>query len=204
MKKIITFMLIFTTSLCILCGCKVNAMPVPEYPLDTDTIDKELKIWGLTCTIEADELSMIEGERSLYNINDAESGKFVFGVLSGQKDEERVLFISFLPFYSDEAVPSQECEMAIAFATRLFGGFESEHQVYDKFIQDYDTVNTKKEQFETSIKSTQPKREGESYWESDIGNITCRIVLEQPKLSEPQEYLNTIIFATDWDTFYSE
>ena len=206
MRKILTGILVLAITLIIFFVFKKQTLAVPEYPLDADTIGEALQEWGLSYTIQEDDLRELgtQQEQSLFSLYSIENGKFVAGISSGYKNGERILFISFPAFNYTNAISSKECEDTIVFATNLFGGFKSSHQVYDNFVQDYDTVNTKKVQYEISDKSLYPMREAESHWESNIGGTTCRITLEQPTLSEPQEYLRVIIFASDWDTFFSE
>lgn len=202
MKKILILLLTLSMGAAILCACKKQTMPVPEYPLDADSIDAALQEWGIVCTMQEDD-STRQGV-SLYNMQSAENGHFIFGVLSAQKDGERLLSIAFPLSYLYNSIPAEECENAIAFATLLFGGFESTHQVYENFIQEYDTVNTEREENEFFGSNARVRVQEVSRWESIIGGTTCRIVLEHPTLSEPQEYLTDIIFASDWDTFFPE
>lgn len=205
MKKILTYMLLLSIGLAIFYGCKKQTLPVPQYPLDSDTISVALEEWGLSCTIEEDDWVRKEWQgQSLYNLYSTDNGEFAAGISSRQKDGERLLFISFPPFYYTNAISAKEHENAIAFATLLFGGFKDQQQVYNMFTREYDRKNTERKQYEVSGRSLTPMREGESCWERKIGGTTCRITLVQPTLSEPEEYLSVIMFASDWDTFYSE
>lgn len=205
MKKILICILVLILGLAILYKCKKQTLPVPQYPLDSDTIVAALQEWGLSYTIEEDDWVRKERQgQSLYNLYSAENGEFVAGISSSQKDGERLLFISFPPFYFTNPISVKEYENAIAFATLLYGGFQDQQQVYKKFTREYDRKNTEKKQYEVSSRSLTPTREGESRWERKIGATTCQITLEQPTLSEPEEYLKVIMFVSDWDTFYSE
>lgn len=205
MKKTLILILALGMCCCILFACKTETLPMPDYPLDADTIDNEFKVWGHACTIQEDEsVNKTRPEQTFYSLFSVENGELVAAVSSGHKDGERVLVVSFTSCFSTNAIPAQQSEGAFALATRLFGGFESEQQVYDSFIQEYDTVNTEKKQRESSIYNRIPMREGESTWRSNVGGTDCRIIFEQPKLDEPQEYLVYMVFASDWDTFFSE
>ncbi|MDL2218490.1 hypothetical protein LJC27_07500 [Christensenellaceae bacterium OttesenSCG-928-M15] len=175
-------------------------LPVPDYLLSADAMEDALLEWGVACTIEP-----IEGTqqgRTAYGLYNAEDGGLVAGIASNHLEGERALLISLPSFFSANAIPLEECAGAIAFATRLFGGFENEHQVYDSFIKDYNTVNTQRKQYDVPTGSTTHACEGTSRWESDIGGVICEITLEQPVLSEPQEYVTGIAFATNWKVFH--
>lgn len=202
-KKAAALLTVFNISLYMLCACKTEILPVPEYPLEADTIFEALQEWGVLCRVEEDVwVRETRPGQLFYSLYSVENGELIGSVSSGEKDGERVLFISFPPYLSTNALPLQECDGAVIFATRLFGGFKSAHQVYDSFVQEYDTVNTERVQFAVSVRSSMPAREGESKWETSIEGTACRINLEQPKLSEPQEYVLEIVLASDWDTFF--
>ena len=200
------FIQIFALSIClsILCACNKDALPVPDYPLDAATVEEAVQQWGLSCIIQEDEqIRDMRPEQTLYVLYSVENTNFMIaGISSGQQDGERALFISFAPFYSYTAIPAEECESAIVFATRLFGGFRSSHQVYDRFMREYGKVNTERVQYESSRISSIPTREGSSYWESNFDGMICKIELAQPSLKEPQEYLSGITIISDWNTFY--
>lgn len=204
MKKYISYLLAVTIYLGLLSGCKKQTLPVPEYPLKSDTIAEALQEWGLSCIIEEDKAAteILKGQ-SLYNIYDTETGVFVAGVSSNYKDGERIIYITFPSFYMDNTIGSQDYENAITFATLMFGGFQSKEQVYNKFNKEYDKKNTIRGQSENGVTSSY-SHEGASRWERLIDGNTCQITLVQPKLSETQEYIETILFASDWNTFHSE
>lgn len=207
MKKILTAIIVLSIGIGIgilLLG-KKQTLPVPEYPLNADSINIALQEWGLSCTQQEDDwVREARPEQSLFGFYSTENEKFVVSVSSGEKDGERILFVTFPPFNTDNTISATECKKAIVFATSLFGGFESKHQVYNNFISEYDTVNTERVKYEAASRGVTPMREGGSRWESNIGGIFCRIDLVQPILSEPQEYLSVISFSTNWDTFYPE
>ena len=206
MKRFLNVILAFSLGSSILYGCIKESLPVPEYPLDAHAIEEALEEWGLSCIVQEDNLAReMSTELSQYGLYSTENSEFVIvGISSSQKDGERALYLSFTRSYSPGAIPMEECENAIIFATRLFGGFESTHQVYERFIREYDKVNTEKLEYEVSVRSSIPMSEGESHWKSNIDGTICQIRLERPTLSEPQEYLSSIALISDWDTFYPE
>lgn len=206
MKRFLNVILVFILGSSILYGCAKESLPVPEYPLDADAIEEALEEWDVSLTIQEDaHVREIRPGQSMYGLSSAENSNFmVAGVSSGEKDGERALFISFPTFYSPNSIPAEACENIIVFATRLFGGFESTHQVYNRFIREYDKVNTEKIEYEVSVRSSIPMSEGASHWESNVNGTICQIRLVQPTLSEQQEYLSSIALISDWDTFYPD
>lgn len=206
MRKIATMIAAVCMSLCLLCACSSagEPAPLPQYPLDAGTIEKCVGEWGVSGTVQEDEqVREKQPDQSMYEIVSAGNGKLVAGVSSGQKDGARMLVVSFPPFYHDNAVPAEQSEAALAFASCLFGGFESTHQVYDSFIKEYGTVNTEKEQFKIPTLSRTPQffREMEATWTGEVGGVDCEIQMEQPRLDDPQEYIRSIAFYTDRDAF---
>lgn len=189
----------------ILAAYPKQALPIPQYPLDADTIIEAMQEMNLSYDLEEDKTTYhLRSEQTLFGMYNDIGDKFVAGISSGQKDGERILYISFPRFYSSNAILREDCKDAIIFATCLFGGFSNLQKVYDVFAREYGTKNTVRNQYEVSLenKSPSPIREGGSCWETTIDNITCRITFEQPKLSESEEYLSMITFFTDWETFH--
>lgn len=204
MKKYISYLLAVTICLALLLGCKKQTLPIPEYPLQSDTIAEALEEWGLSCTIEEDEeAAKIRKGQSLYGLYDTETGEFVAGVSSNYKDGERIIYITFPSFYIANTIGSDDYENAIIFATLMFGGFQRKEQVYNKFNKEYDKKNTIRKEKDSDDVS-QYSAEGVSRWETLIDGNTCRITLDQPKLSETQEYIRTIAIASDWSSFHEE
>lgn len=189
----------------ILVACQKQVLPIPEYPLTAAAVTEAMQELNFSYDLEEDDtVHQLRPTQSLFNLFNDNGDQFVAGISCGQKDGERILYISFPRFYSANPVERDDCKDAILFATRLFGGFDSPEKVYDTFIREYDTKNTVRNQYEISTerKSPTPIREGGSCWETTINDITCRITFEQPKLDEPKEYLSMITFVTDWETFH--
>jgi hypothetical protein len=86
-----------------------------------------------------------------------------------------------------QSLPEDEWERIIVFATLLYGGFESKHQVYDSFTNDYDTKNT--------VTVPRVKIEGEvSTWQSEINGIYCLVRIDRSNFNLSQSHLNTVRF----------
>lgn len=196
MKRYLRSLFILIVSLCAIYGCEKQSLPMPDYPLDATTITVALKEAELSWSITEEE-TWSEG-RTVYTINDKDGNLVVF-LLSGTQNKRRLLDVSFMP-YSDNpsitrSIPEEEWEKAIVFATLLYGGFEGKHQVYDSFINDYDTEDIVASQQEKIERHKKTMDNGEVHiWESKINDIYCIVRIEQPNINLPQKYLNTIRF----------
>lgn len=197
MKKWLTFLCIWIFGICNLVACN-KVLPLVEYPLDMQTVEEISKEWG-EYIIEEDS-ALREGQ-TLYNLYDLESKKFVCAINSSMLDGERVLVVGFVPFAFTNAILEDEYEEALAFITKLYGGFESTSQVYDKFKKDYIAGNIEKQVHETSIYRTEPQLEETIIWESDVRGTTCRIELEQYDSIE-EKYLTYVVYTSNWETFF--
>lgn len=201
MKKYLCSLFFFIISLSVVYGCEKQVLPMPVYPLDAATVTEALKEAELSWMITEEE-PWPEGQ-IVYTLHD-EDDKLVAFILSGILNERRLLDVSFMP-YSDnptitQFMPEEEWEKAIIFATLLYGGFESKHQVYDCFTNDHGEKNT------VTVPREKIVGNGEvSTWQSEINGIYCLVRIECPYVSMPQRYLNTIRFDnTDGDAFNFE
>lgn len=197
-KRYLFSLLVIIISLSAVYGCKKQVLPMHEYPLDIDMISAALEEAELPWAIVGDELLM-EG-RIVYTLHD-EAGSLVAFILTSIHNERRFLDASFMP-YSDNptitrALPEAEWEKAIAFATLLYGGFDSKYQVYNSFTNDFDTKNTdtvspvRTEGKDRRIVMNNMKI---STWKDEINGINCTVKIEQPNINLPQGYLNTVRF----------
>ena len=202
MKKIVLVMLLISLFFCTSCKNERQFLPSMDFPLSEDVLLEAMQNMSLLYVIQED-IEAMQGQ-SRFSLYSVENGELIAGIVSGSKNGERFLSFTFMPFYSGNAISLEESEDMISFATVLFGGFETVDEVYEKFVLDYSVKNTQSEQYEISAEDFPPQGEGASRWEDSIGDITCRIVLEQPLLSESQEFLRIVIFTSDWNTFFSE
>ena len=129
-------------------------------------------------------------------------------VLSVKLDERRILEVSCMPHYDNatitQSLPKEEWERVAALATCLYGGFESEHQVYDLFTKEYGMKNTVIKAYEKIMGGTMGNEEV-AWWEREINGINCQMVIERPYASMPQWYLGAIRFDNaDADTLRAE
>lgn len=196
-------MLVLIIALGLFFGCEKQTLTMPEYPLNSTTIDKALKGAGLSWTIIGSEHSPFVGQtlegQTVYTLN--KNGKIVATISSSIKDGERFLHIGFSSYHNNEySLPEEEWEKAIVFATLLYGGFDSTHQVYNQFTKEYGKKNTVKEPRERIMGGTLGHEEM-SKWETEINGINCKVILNKPYRSMPQEYLGLIRITSDVDTF---
>lgn len=174
-----------------------NILTVPNYPLDINIIKSALEDSGLSWTVEEQE-PVVEGQ-TIYNLS--KDDEFIGGVISGLKDGETFLNVSaFLYYNNGYSLPKSEWEKFIIFATILNGGFKNEHQIYDVFSKEYNTVNTTR--FSSKdLPRTQNSIDESSLWESKINDYYIQITLAKPDINYSEEYLNMIIISTNLDTF---
>lgn len=203
MKKYIFLIVVLIIGLVSFGIWKKQTLTMPEYPLDSTTIDKALKEADLSWTIIAEEDSSFVGEtfegQTVYTLN--KNGEVVAAISSAIKGGERYLHISFSSYHNNEySLPKEEWEKAMVFATLLYGGFDNSHQVYNEFTNDYDMKNTVKEPRERIMGGSLGYEEM-STWENEINGVNCQVVLNRPYLSMPQEYLGLIRITSDVDTF---
>lgn len=180
----------------LLCGCSKQTHPVPGYPLEASAVESALKDAGLPWTI-AEEKNWREDQAS-FILHD-ENGRFIATVSSIGNREERFLQISFNPPAHDQyglsiSFPEEECEGAIVFGTILFGGFESQNQVYKDFRDNYDAKKIVYELGEPPEGVTFPYKE-KTEWNSGYNGIHYNIALGRPALDSPQSYLSYLSFS---------
>lgn len=153
-------------------------LQVPEYPLDIKTVSEALEERTISCKVE--EMGQIPGETEDYKVTGytlkaKEDNKLLAEMTSFLRGEDRGYTLSLNSFDADVRLCETECKDAIVLSTILFGGFENDHQVYDEFIQNFDS-------------------EKESSWECEIGGIECSINFSKPNSQE--EYTMVLTFGT--------
>lgn len=190
MRRMIALLIIM--QILAVCGCQKQMLGIPQYPLNYDVVDEIQKEYNLSFSIvQDDQIAKIRPERTSYNFYN-EKGEHYGSVASEERNNARGIFLS-LPQDGDvsKGTPVNGSENFIAFATKLFGGFESDKQVYKEFINAY-----KKQ---TLIDTEQ----GYSYWETEIWDIYCKITIWDDSTTETSNvYLRTIEFVSDRDVFY--
>lgn len=203
MKKYLCGICVFIIGLSVLCGCAAQTLPVPSYPLDAATVTAALEDAGLPWIIAKEE-SWLE-DHTVYTLHD-QNGKMVAAVSSAMRNEQRLLYITFMPYDGKitRTMPEDEWENAIVFATILYGGFKNAHQVYDHFTNDYDTKNTVKAKSERT-KDDIMGYEEVSRWADEINDVDCFVGIGQPYLNMPEKHLIRIEFpGISNDSFTSE
>ena len=166
-----------------LSGCQKERLPVPEYPLSTESFSAILEECNMSHTIVAEEPISTDGiERQSFALYEKPEDTFAYaGVASQAKGEERALGCTFITLDMDSEIIEEECKQAIVVATRLCGGFKTETQAYDKFMKTFEP------------------EEGLT-WETEIDGIYCRIKFTEMK-EHSMKYVLNVRFTTDIDTF---
>lgn len=195
MRKILLLILLFCLSI-VLFSCKKEVMPIPNFPLDKETIADALNQWDFAYILEEETENPhnLIGFSQFY-INDPDNQTNILGLNSSVKGADRIVNASFIAF--NNTIQGEDIEKAIVFMTRLFGGFNNDHTVYDQFVKEYNHKNT-------TIKETSNfsgKIKSRSMWESQVQGMTVQIQLEQPSEEGLPEYLLTISISTNRDVF---
>lgn len=205
MKKSLASIFILTILISSLCGCKKETLTVPAYPLDKTTVKAAVKEVGLDDWILTDEDSQSTdvGEYTQYSFRDSEN-RLICSISNIINEYGRRLNFTFAPPSSEAhtlqlAIPQEDHEKVIRLAVILFGGFESEDQLY----KNYQKTQDKK----TTIISTnnEPYDEekhvnlGKIYqWRNKIDGLFCEIRLIQwDKSSDISEMYTMSIYNSD-------
>ena len=158
-KKYISLLFYLLSVICIVCvsgGCRIQRLVVPKYPLQKEDVEESLKEYDISCIVE--EHSPTEESLS-FSLRNEEDKALYAGIRSQQLEQGRTLGVTFLSFDSETDISEEECKKVILMATRLFGGFRNDQQVYKKF--------NKECQVEKDIR-----------WKKEIEGIECEVKME--------------------------
>ncbi len=116
-----------------------------EYPLEKQDIADVIVECGFAernWTINQNDTVRFEGEESasFTILSEHQHIRFghVMGILSRKLGEERTLGLNIDSLDENVAILREECEEAIIFGTRLFGGYSSETRVAEAFMKEFD------------------------------------------------------------------
>ena len=182
MKKLLAFVLamVFVLSL-VGCSKQLKAeeppknLPVPEYPLNRETIETAMEKIGLPESLVVEEAipHQAEGAKSTLFIlqhPDEEifdgmcmeiiSHKYADSDIPGL-DNCIILGIGISSIDQNEAYTREEVEQAIRFATYLFWQDESDTRIYDIFIKEFDSFIENEEHYRKTHGASSPVIEDE-------------------------------------------
>ena len=205
MKKTVLFVLMLVSVAFISVGCSktveevktIDPLPVNDFPASLQTVQEALNDAGLDWTVVAEE-DMGAGRIS-FTVADKDS-KITAFVLTGAKDDRKLLDISvgatdnkdnkkYRPVYEEE------WEKVITFGTLLYGGFNGEKEVYDKFIAEYPDKNVE-------LGTTQKMSGGDSdatgniirLWKGEVNDIFVTVRTNQPDPDKEEYFLYPVRF----------
>ncbi len=161
MKKCLLGILVLVASvMCMACAKEKAALPVNEFPASAEAIKGALESSELDWVIALEE-DWGQGQY-VYTLDDNE-GKQVAFVLTGALESRKLMDISFSLGNSQNVRRSYEedWEKVFKFASYLFGGFDSENQLYDGFMKDY---NNGDESFK---------------WQEEVNGLFCTVKAEK-------------------------
>ena len=182
MKKLLAFVLamVFVLSL-VGCSKQLKAeeppknLPVPEYPLNRETIETAMEKIGLPESLVVEEAipHQAEGAKSTLFIlrhPDSEifdgtcmeiiSHKYGDSDITGL-DNCIILGIGISSIDKSEEYTREEVEQAIRFATYLFWQDESDTRIYDIFIKEFDSFIENEEHYRKAHGASSPHIEDE-------------------------------------------
>lgn len=157
-------MLISVIGIC--CGCEKQELLIPQYPLETDTIEAALNDVGLTWII-TNRAEWGEG-RVLYELCNTEK-KGIATISSVRDGSTRTLQLNFFSSTEiDSPLPETDWEKVMRLAAILYGGFEDAGQVYEVFRDTYDDIAVVDD-----IPDTDSKDQKRIQWKNKINGIDC-------------------------------
>ncbi|NLT58345.1 MAG: hypothetical protein GXX99_05210 [Clostridiales bacterium] len=182
----------------VLSACQKEPLPIPEDPLDVETIEVALAEWDIAWRVEEVETPVERSpDQSAYALYSAGGDRLIGSISSSQQDGERVVSLSF---WSD-ALPLEACEGVLGCAAQLYGGFDPADKVAERFSEEYDRVNTTRWEAYTRVDG-EPASGTRARWSRHIDQVACQVILEQPTMEDPQHHVVRITIASDWDTFF--
>lgn len=176
--------------LLLLCGCQKQSLPVPQHPIDLETISEALDEIEVSCKIEEmgteDGIPEEQDEFKIagYALRKNDSNDLYASVTSFIEDGERGFTMVLLSFDEDPELSDEECKKAIVFATILLGGFEDESQIYDEYNQNN-------------------RLERKEEWEGTVNNMDCAIRFGDTGEASNQRTL-LLSFYTDKEAFLDQ
>jgi hypothetical protein len=197
MKKILCAILTIMMLLTVACGAERQIMPVPDYPLDETAIAAVLQEVGLNWEIT--KLDEAPHEWITFHTFDKD-GAFIAHLVSNTKDGGRFVHLALSKSHNNEySLPEEEWERAIVLATLLYSGFESSHQIYHYFKNEFDTENTLRAPLEQKSTTTFPFDE-RAIWQKIVNGVYCQVVVSRAAGMQ-EEYLYDVILISDLATF---
>lgn len=176
-----------------------TALPVPEYPLTETFIDETIQEVGLSWDARVAQQADVMENQTMYELyNDEER---MIASLSSYTDENgRFLMVSFMPPQLEgelvAVAEEKDWEAAMVLAAKLYGGLETEEQIAQDFVSDFEA--------EATIMEREEKEGGTPTYAvlkkmiKEYGDVNCRILLGYSDDTETaQRYLHTITLCDD-------
>lgn len=186
MKKLLAFVLAMVCVLSLI-GCSKQQkaeeppkdLPVPEYPLNQETIETAMEKIGLPegLVIEESTPHQAEGaESTLYILRHPDADLFggvCMEIISHKYGDSDItgldnciiLGIGISSIDKSEEYTREEVEQAIRFATYLFWQDESDTRIYDIFIKEFDAFIENEEHYRKTHGASSP------FIEEDIDGV---------------------------------
>lgn len=125
---------------CALAGCQKSGLPKPGFPLEESVVAAAMEQAGLPGEINPEETQSGKAGHILYSLRDpartyagTENPVLTASFSSAQLEGGRVLYASFFLPNALDGFAWEDWREAVLCATRLFGGFADEEEVYRAF-----------------------------------------------------------------------
>ena len=193
-RKNLSIMLLFC-ALHVCSACSQSVLPVPDYPLELDSVQEALAQTDFPFTVTELPKSRFPTDnpyQKAYELRlEDETLAASLSCIGGEDGGSRYLSIGFPGsfFSSSEEIPYEAdvWKDALAWAAMLYGGFHSTTDVYDAFA----------ETFETQTVTSEDDERIHGKWEGCVNDIHCTISYIQKKSSQ-ETVLRSVAFKSDY------
>lgn len=195
-KKIIALLIAMLLLTAFACGNDDKVlMPSPEFPIEKDVLSAELAELRMEYDIKEDEANNDErGVYALYNPGDENFDVVGISTYDEVAAGKRFIGMSFMPYYTKTSIKLSESEKFFTLASKLYGGFESETQVWETFNEEFGKKNTETKTYDVDVNQQFHRAEAEHIWTAEIEGITCEVRVEQPDIAKDEMYISLLKF----------
>ena len=195
-KKIIALLLTMLLLTAFACGNDDKVlMPSPEFPIEKDVLSAELAELRMEYDIyDADYPN--EGSRgyALYNPGDENFDVVGISTYDEVAAGKRFIGMSFVSYYTKTSIKLSDSEKFFTLASKLYGGFESETQVWETFNEEFGKKNTETKTYDVDVNQQFHQAEMVHTWTTKIEGITCEVRVEQPDSAKDEMYIQVLKF----------
>ncbi|MBE6039074.1 MAG: hypothetical protein E7218_07760 [Anaerofustis stercorihominis] len=195
-KKTIALLLAMLLLTAFACGNDDKVlMPSPEFPIEKDVLSAELAELRMEYDIYDVDYPN-EGSRG-YGLNNPGDEHFVVVGISTHDEEvagKKFIGMSFVSYYTKTSIKLSDSEKFFTLASKLYGGFETETQVWETFNEEFGKKNTETKTYDVDVNQQFHQAEMVHTWTTKIEGITCEVRVEQPDSAKDEMYIQVLKF----------